>query len=235
MTIALAALIALAAAAPAEKSEYSAAETRRMIDEYGACIVKKQAARASQAILENVDNSLLLRKYRRLIDGTCLPLPKGATLEARFAGDQYRYALADALVRRELAAAPAPTLDAIARLDHRDPGEPPSRVDAKGRPLKEKANQEALEGYQRARAFTYLSRYGECVVRVDPAAARALLLTKPESAEESAQFAAMQTALGSCLPEGETLKLGKLSLRGTIAINYYRLAHAARGAVPERG
>ena len=73
------------------------------------------------------------------------------------------------------------------------------------------------------------------MVRVDPAAARALLLTMPESPEENARFAAMGTTFGSCLAEGETLKLGKLALRGTMAINYYRLAKAAQAAVPERG
>lgn len=227
-------LALLAAGAPEDEREFTTAQTRETIDAYGACIVKKQPARAAQAIRENVDNGTLMRKYKRLIDGSCLPLPKGQQLEARFSGDQYRYALADALVRREFAATPAPDLSSVARLDHRDPGEPPARVDARGRPVKDKDYREALENYQRARAFTFLSRYGECVVRVDPAAARALLMTTPESAEEAERFAAMNTSFATCLPEGETVKLGKLALRGTIAINYFRLAHAAPG-LAERG
>jgi hypothetical protein len=52
----------------------------------------------------------------------------------------------------------------------------------------------------------------------------------PNSPEEASQFAAMQQSLGACLPAGQQLKFGKLDLRGTIAVNYYRLAKAAAGA-----
>ena len=51
-------------------------------------------------------------------------------------------------------------------------------------------------------------------------------MTTPGSAQETAQFGAMTTAFATCLPEGQTLAFGKLALRGTVAINYYRLAHA---------
>ena len=146
-------------------------------------------------------------------------------VKVRFTGDHFRYALADALVRRQLAALPAPALDAVPRLTHHEPTEP-LRTDKKGKPLSAKKYQQALDNYKEAQAFAYLSRYGECVVRVNPAAARALLLTEPTSAAETAQFSAMSTALGNCLPEGQSLAFGKLALRGTIAINYYRLAKA---------
>ena len=79
--------------------------------------------------------------------------------------------------------------------------------------------------------FSYLSRYGECVVRADPAGSRALLAAKPETPEEASRFAALRLALATCLPEGHTLEFGKLALRGTIAVNYYRLAKAAAAGV----
>ena len=218
---------AMLAAAAQAGTEMSVEETRVLVRQYGDCVVRKRAAMASQAIVANVDNSTLLRRYARLIDPTCVPVQSPGRLKVRFQGDQYRYALADALVRRELAASPAPNLDAVPRLDHRDPGPAPTRVDQRGRPLKEKAYQEVVRGHAQNRAFSYLSRYGECVVRVDPRAARALLLTEPASPAEAAHFAAMRTAFGTCVPEGETLSFGKLALRGTVAINYYRLAKAA--------
>ena len=224
------AAVAIATTAPAQNrdSELNFRETRTMLHQYGRCVVKLEQALASQAISRNVDNGELLRRYDRLIVGKCLPMGYATVAKVQFKGDQYRYALADALVRKELAAAPAPDLETVPQLDHRDPGLPPTISSASGKRLSEKKFQEALRGHEQAQAFTYLSRYGECVVRVNPAAARALLLTDPETPGEAAQFNAMQTALGTCLPENQTRGFGKLALRGTIAVNYYRLALAAR-------
>ncbi|MBA3729817.1 MAG: hypothetical protein H0W92_03295 [Sphingomonas sp.] len=220
-------LVGQPALAQKADSDLTVGETRQLLHRYGICVVKGQRARASEALLANISNGILLAKYGRLIDGTCLPVEPGKVVKVRFQGDQYRYALADALVAMEFASQPAPVLNSVPRLDHRDPGEAPSRLTAKGKPRKEKDYQLALRHYDMARGSAYLSRYGECVVRTDPAAARALLLTQPASSEETSGFAAMRTALGTCLPEKETLNLSKLALRGTISINYYRLAHAA--------
>jgi hypothetical protein len=220
-------LLALLAASPAaEKSDMSPHQTRLMIRTYGDCVVKKQHRRAAEAIAANADNSTLMRKYPQLIDGTCVPLPPGTTVRVKFEGDQYRYALADALVRSDFAAAAVPSFDAVPRLDHETPKEP-SRTDSRGRPLSPGKYQGALQAYQKQQAFALVSLYGECVVRADPAAARALLATDPESSAEMAQLTAMHEALATCLPEGTTVSFDKLVLRGTIAVNYYRLAKAA--------
>lgn len=222
-------LLAAAVAAQGPESDYSIGETRKLIHAYGTCIVKKQPARASEAVLRNLGNSDLLRAYPQLIDGACLSQQAGRGVLARFKGDQYRYALAEGLVRRTSAEALA-QLDAVPRLEHRDAGEAPSKLDKKGRPLKPARYEAALLAHQQAEAYAYLSRYGECVVRSDPAGARALLFSDPLTSEENNRFSALRTALGTCLPEGATLQFGKLALRGTIAVNYYRLALAARGA-----
>lgn len=222
-------LLAAAVAAQGPESDYSIGETRKLIHAYGNCIVKKQPARASEAVLRNLGNSELLRSYPQLIDGACLSQLAGRGVQARFKGDQYRYALAEGLVRRTAAEALA-QLDAVPRLDHRDVGEAPSKLDKKGRPLKPARYEAALLAHQQDEAYAYLSRYGECVVRSDPAGARALLFSEPLTPEENNRFSALRTAFGTCLPEGATLQFGKLALRGTIAVNYYRLAMAARGA-----
>ena len=39
-------------------------------------------------------------------------------------------------------------------------------------------------------------------------------------------------ALSDCVGSGETVNFGPLVLRGSIAINYYRLAYAPRTAAP---
>ena len=211
-------------------TDLSTKETRAMSHAYAQCVVKRQPKRASEAIRLNVDNATIMRNYRQLIIGDCLRQKPGQVMQASFTGDLYRYTLADALVARDLAGFDATDFSGVARLDHRDPGEPPAQTGPKGKKLNAKKYQEALDGYEQAKAFAYLSRYGECVVRNAPAGAKALLLTTPDSGEETAGFKALNLALGTCLPEGETLKFGRTALRGTIAINYYRLAMAARPA-----
>jgi hypothetical protein len=222
-------LLAFLAVAAAPASDKSANETRVMIREYGLCAITRDRRGAAKAILANVTNSELMRDYPRLIDGTCVKVPQGQTVKISFHGDQFRYAIADALVRAELANAPIPDFEAVPLLDHRQMT-PPSQVTGKGKPLSQQEYQAALKGYEEAQAFSYLSRYGECVVRQDPAAARALLMADPATPAENQAFAALGTPLGSCVAEGRTMNFGKHALRGTIAINYYRLAVAARTA-----
>jgi hypothetical protein len=209
-------------------ADYSTKETRLLTHAYAQCVVRRQAAKAAQAIVGNADNKAILRDYPALIRPECLARHTNQTTRMRFGGDLYRYALADALVNRDMAAGPVPDLESVPRLDHRDPGEPPQPVDSEGRKLGKRKLEAALRAHRESSAFAFLSRYGECVVRVDAAGAKGLLLTKPDSAEEAARFAALRPALGHCLPEGRTMRSGKAALRGTIAINYYRLAHAAR-------
>jgi hypothetical protein len=211
------------------EADLSTKETRAVVHSYASCVVKRQPVKAAEAIQRNVDNSTMLREYPKLFDGDCLSAGPTQVIQARFGGDLYRYAIADALVRRDLAAFTQNDFTAVPRLDHREPTEP-SQVDRKGKKLSAKAYQAALTSYKKSHAFSYLSKYGECVVRVDPAAAQALLLTKPDAADEAVRFKALVPALSTCLPGGQTLKFGKVALRGTIAVNYYRLATAPRAA-----
>lgn len=222
----LSAFVLGAAVAAQPQSDFSTKETRRILDDYGTCIVQRWSRIASEAIIANVSNRELMTRYKRLIDGACLQRGRPGALTARFVGDQYRYALADALVRLELAARPAPLLAGVPPLRHHEAVEP-SKLSAKGKPLKPAQYAAALKSYEEAKGFNYLSRYGECVVRVDPAGVRGLLLARPETPEEGARFSALSTPLATCLPEGQTLRFGKLALRGTLAVNYFRLAKAA--------
>jgi hypothetical protein len=213
----------------AAQSDVSTAETRALMHAYARCVVGAQPARASEAILRNADNSTILREYRRLIVPECLSREVKQTTEMRFGGDLYRYALADALVRRELAVQPVPDFDKVPRLTHREAGAQPTPIAANGKRLSKRKYEAALKSYHEDVGYSFLSKYGECVVRVDPANSKALLMATPDSAPEAVVFKALQPALATCLAEGQTLTFGKVALRGTIAINYYRLAHAARG------
>jgi hypothetical protein len=219
-----------AAAQPAFalQSDYSTKETRALMHAYAKCVVDRKPAKASEAILANVDSGTIVRRYGMLINGECLAREARDSVKMSFSGDLYHYALAEALVNRELGDLTLPDLSGLPRLSHREPGEEPREVTAAGKKLSKRKFEEARNGYAKSVAYSFLSKYGECVVRLNPAGAKALLLTAADSQDETARFAALRPALASCMPEGNTIRFGRTALRGSIAINYYRLAHAAR-------
>jgi hypothetical protein len=224
-------LLASAGVASAAKndSDYSTKETRALVHAYARCVVRQQPAKASEAIAANVDNGTILRRYPMLLVEPCLNREVREDVSVRFTGDLYGYALADALVNREFAERAPPDFAGLPPLVHRDPREP-SQVTASGKPVGRRKYEAARKEYQREVAYAFLSRYGECVVRLDGSGARALLLTRPDTPEETARFASLKPVLEECLPPGRTLRFGRVTLRGLIAVNFYRLAHAAQTA-----
>lgn len=222
--------LAASAASETRKSDLSVKETRRLLRKYGECVVNRQEKAASEAILADVSADEMMRRYPRLIEAFCLPIPPAGTLKVRFQGDQYHYALAEALVAKEYIDLPAPDLARVQPLYHRAVGPPPSPTTASGKPLSPRDYTAAVAAYQRTQGFRLLAAYGECVVRADPNASRALLLTVPDTREETAQFVALGTAFETCMPQGQGFTAGKLVLRGVIAVNYYRLAKGAEAA-----
>ena len=226
----------LGASAPERRagSDISVRDTREVLERYGQCVVKIDRRGASEAILSDVGNKEFRTRYRKLIDGDCLVnaaggIGAGTIIRAKFAGDQFRYALADALFRVELAGLPARIFDGVPKLDHRHPGEPPAKVNRKGKPLRASDYEARLRDYDVQVAANYLSQYGECVARLNPVASRALLLTHAETRQETAAFESLRGTFAQCLPEAVTLTFSKVTLRGTLAVNYYRLAKAAAG------
>ena len=78
---------------------------------------------------------------------------------------------------------------------------------------------------------------GVSVLIVWPSAAGsfALLKTAVESDEEKAALGALAPALPGCVKKGEQLSVNRFNLRGTIALNFYRLAQAPRFAAKPGG
>jgi hypothetical protein len=208
-------------------SELSAKDTRRVAYDYAQCVVGRHFASASAALLSDTDNSTMMKGHDDLIDGQCLVRTVHGGAQMKFPGDLYRYALADALVAREFAAAPAIDPSNTPPLQRRSAWATPAPLPANASKRERAKYQDALKDFEEAQSFRVFGLFGECVVRNNPAAAKALLSTRVESAGEDAAFQALHTALGECLPEGKTLAFGKLVLRGTIAVNYYRLGRAA--------
>jgi len=77
-----------------------------------------------------------------------------------------------------------------------------------------------------------LSTVGECAVRANPRGAHDFLNARLNSKEESAAVQTMMPAFASCLPKGVQVHFNILSLRGTVAVNYYRLALAPKASQP---
>lgn len=224
---ATATMIAFSTASRADPySDYPIKQTRRVAYDYAKCVVGRHHVAASQALLSNVDNHTMLERYRELIDGECLVRSTHASAKMSFPGDLYRYALADALIAGELSSIAIPDFSKLPPLERGSPPEPPPALPPNASKTDKKRYQNALKSFEEAQTFRALGEYGECVVRQNPVAARALLRTEPESAAEANGFDALRPTLAECLPEGRTLAFGKVVLRGTIAENYYRLAHA---------
>ena len=225
----LLAFLAAAAAAPLPDNASTPLpqQIHALVSEDADCIVKNEHDAASGAILSNATDAELVRSYPQLVRETCVPMRLGDYIRVGLTPTQMRDAIAEALVRRDLSAVAPPVLDDVPGLSHWRVGEPPA-TDSAGRPLTGRKAEEMMTEYQQAQLVAYLSRYGECVVRVDPAAAKALLMTDEGTPAESAAFGNMSTALGTCVAEGRSLNFNKSSLRGSIAVNYYRLAAAAR-------
>jgi hypothetical protein len=210
-----------------QTSDYSFKDTRILMADYAKCVVAHHPAQASEALLRNVDNTAILRDYKSLIDGRCLVEKTHTSAKMSFAGDLYRYALADALVAREFSNVAAQDMSNVPRLVNRPLPVPPPALTPASSKAERRHYAEALRKYDEARGFQVLAAFGECVARLNPVNARALILTKPTSRDEDSQFNLLKPTLAQCLPEGATVEFGKIALRGTIAVNYYRLAHAA--------
>jgi hypothetical protein len=210
---------------PDNASVPPARQVRLLVADYANCIIKREASLAREVLLAGDEDRELMARYPKLVQDTCLSTKLGDQVVLSFRDDEYRYALADALVRRDLAEVVPPDLAELPALKHGTERADPSTL--AGASLSGRSLQKAAADYNKWRTGQYMWRFGECVVRVDPEGSKRLLMSPIESSAESAGFTSLGTALGTCLGEGRQLEFGKVALRGTIAVNYYRLVTAA--------
>jgi hypothetical protein len=232
LPVALGALLC-SGAASAERDqwgEFTQAQVRDIQDQFGRCVVARKAQIASRYVLDAYDAEEGARIINKLADGDCLVAAigrRGGVVRMKFPGGMLKYAIADALVRTELTAGPISGLSQVAPLAH-PTFDPSAFLPPAGKTLKPAKLQELEQAKSREQGSIYMSHYGECVVRRDPANSHALLMADPDSAQENAAFGRLRQAFGHCLDAGRQLELNKVSLRGTVALNYYRLAKAPR-------
>ena len=215
-------VLALVLAAAGPRDTIEPAEVREIVQKFATCAVRRRAELASKYVLDP-DIWLEKRDFRQLFDPDCVPTDGRGHRAIAGGRHQMRFALAEALVRREFPSAGMVDVIAAAPLDHTLPPLQPSPTSAKVQ------TPETTEDREKARtAIQAISKLGECVVRSHPNAAYGLLWTDPGSDHESRYLEALQPAAGNCIEKGAAISLTKYSLRGAIALSYYRLSKAPR-------
>lgn len=215
------------ATAQSDTTERLAEKVKR---EFADCVVEKKPEKASEAILANADNHTIYEDYPDLISSRCLTAVKHNATSLRMTGDAFRYALAEALIRAEDILISIDQLKTAAPLDHiqmRDRAAYEEKL-ASAHTTEEK--REVEDWYSIRKSIAYMSQFGECVVRGDAMNTGVLLETEPFSDDETMAISALQPSLAACVKKDRTIRLDRTSLRGTLAMNYYRLAHVTTEA-----
>jgi hypothetical protein len=201
-------------------------KNRRVMFDYAKCVVRQRHARAAEAILSNADDEVIKKRYAELIIPDCLVRVVGGAAEMKFGGDLYRYALADALVNSDYATTSESDFSNRLPLAHIVA---PKKSDLDvflAANKKKRIRERAQAAFVEQTGVSWLSQFGECVVRQDPTKARLWLLTPTDAPEETDRINDLQSAFSACLAQG-SLTFNRISMRGTVALNYYRLAKAA--------
>lgn len=221
----LCALTTLFAGAPAFAEKSDKQVLRETGSSFADCVAEKHYDEAVAYILESPDNKTAIKKYRRLIDSQCMVEASSGTAVAgiRFSGDTFAFSIAEGLVRRDFGAAGPMSFNDRAPLAHRvlPPVDPLDLAK-----LSEKKRAEAKIARQREMTWLLIAKFGECAVRLAPESTRKLAQTRVGSPDEFALLQEMAPNFGVCLPSGAELKFQPLHLRGTLLVNYFRLASA---------
>ena len=219
---------------PLAYKAYDKDEARRVHYEFGECVVKRRPKQAEAYVLSPILKGEAREKLSAKMElGDCLSDVVGenfADVMMQFPGDTLSYSLAEPLVRRSYGIAPITDFKGVSPLGHRTFEEKDFAKLVKS--AKSKVVEDAKAA---ARGAIFLSRFGECVVRTDPANSFALVMAEPGSIEDKSRMGALTGTLGACVPQGHTLSFDRMLIRGTIAVNYFRLAAAARSAKASTG
>jgi hypothetical protein len=208
------------------------AANRKIMSEFAGCVVDTQQKKATEVIVANIDNSTILKRYGLLIDGDCLGKTAGS-VKLTMGGDLFRYALADALFQKNLAKKAPVDFVQAPKLTHHSFGDRATFESALTKITNKRKRNKMQYDFDQYNGTVYLSRYGECVVRLKPVAAHNLLLTPVASPDEAQAIGPLRPALAECLTPGRTVSFNAGMIRGVTAINYVRLAMSMPAIVSE--
>lgn len=222
-----AALVA-STAAYADKANDQALE-RKVLADFGKCVVKLDPVSAKKAVLSDLESSEIYKDHKKLVDARCLPSTVGRGIRLQMDDLSLKAAIAQTLIYRDLQNSEFSDFAKVPPLPHRQPYPLKTVDDKTGLPLSEKSIKGQQEAIARKTLAYTVSRFGECVVRTDPASARNVVFAAVGTPEEMAAMKAMAPILSSCIAKGENVAFTRLSIRNTLAVNYYRLANAMSG------
>jgi hypothetical protein len=222
--------VALATTSPvAAERPSDIARTRAIATAYADCVVGRYTAMAVDSVVNELPNDEISERYRRLNNVSCMGEARTGSVEGLgFGGDSFRYMLAEGLVRlhyasggpTDFSSVPALVRTPVASLD-----------EAALARMSARRQQELREAHGSAMGLRTMALLGECVARRNPETVRRIALTDPASPAESEAIALVQPTIGSCIPSGSTVRLNRAIVRGSLLLNYYRLAHAAQPPV----
>ncbi|HPB24112.1 MAG TPA: hypothetical protein PLL48_17505, partial [Novosphingobium sp.] len=233
----VATLAVVATSAPAASPDPKA--MRKALADYGKCIVKREPAKSREFVLGGGFITRRDNDENILLSPECMPgeelvraglAARGGTVSRarlRLPDVMIRWSIGQALFDRDQAKLTATDFSGVPALAYEQPF-PVRTTDRDGKPIPADRVAQQQRRYDEKAGDVALSRVGECVVRADAAKARAVLLTPLDTPEELSALQAVAPALSNCLPQGQTLGFDRMSLRGTLAVAYYRLASAVQ-------
>ncbi len=220
---------ASAGAADPDEDERPANEARVTMARFADCVVGRRAKEAASVVLSLASNEEIYGKYPKLIDSKCLM--KSTRLGdpmLQMPGDNFHFALAEALIRKDMAVFIPRDLNALPPLPQRDL-DPRSFAPVPGKRYKPATLKDMAGSLRTAQELLFVRQFGNCVVRVDPRASHNLLLTAAATPAERAAIQLLAPTFSRCVQPGQQFKANIAGMRGTIALNFYRLVSMAQG------
>jgi hypothetical protein len=202
-------------------------DSRLALRDYADCVVSKKGALARRAVIEDWSNQRIVEE--EIPTSACM-MRGLIPMQLRAQGPLMKFAIAEALWRKEQLALDATRLGQAPPLTYRMPPPVATHYPRSGKPLSAKSLAAEQRGHDSWLAGIALAQFGECVLRSDSAGANALLATKVASPEELAAIQSLSKAFSNCLKPGQTVNFNRASLRGPIAAASYRLASALNGS-----
>ena len=226
-------VIALASAPVSAAEPPSPQQIRAFLAQYGECVAKREPELAQKSVLSGASFSRDSAEGKRLLQRECMDPELLRNQADGFAGrlrmrldeDTYRGFIAEALIARQGALIDAAALPAIAVLTYEEP-RPLRTTDREGKPIPEDGLARQRAAIARKTQAMLMGKLGECAVRAAPAQSRAILATAIDTPAELQALNALGPTLGQCIKAGETVSLDRVSVRGALAIAYYRLSQA---------
>ena len=198
---------------------FSAERAREMISSYGKCIAKARSPMAREFVLESANAS-----EEKLFKGMSSCLAEGTGIRFRHASA--RGAMAEYLIGKDYPGIPTLKLDGVVVSYAPET----FTLTRDGVPVPMSELTPAVLAQLREAGADPILKLGDCLLRADQPAARALIASKLNKADEDAAVASLTPALQSCVPKGKSLQIDKTGLRTGVAVAYYRLARAINGA-----